>query len=97
MRRHNYTAPANPHPPPNSPLKGEEHNDFPPLQGEERVGVGRINNEKIGLENPLKMMEKGGAMISTAEIIALGRRLGLKSSEGCQNYQNDRFGSTILA
>jgi hypothetical protein len=22
--------------------------------------VGRINNEKIGLEDPLKMMEKGG-------------------------------------
>jgi hypothetical protein len=31
-------------------------------------------------------MGKRGAMISTVEIIALGRRLGLKNSEGCQNY-----------
>jgi len=59
LRKHNYTAPANPHPLPNLPLprpglligrdwgKGEEHNGFPPLQveGEGGGGVNQMSNQ----------------------------------------------------
>ena len=55
IAKHIYTAPTNPHPPPNRsentslpPLKGEEHNDFPPLQGEGKGGGG-VNQMSIQL------------------------------------------------
>jgi len=47
---------------------------------------------KIGFAGPSEMDgKKEGVMISTTEIITLGRRLGLKNSEGYQYSQSDRF------
>ena len=56
LRRHVYTIPTTPHPPPRIeygagfglPLDGEEGSDFPPLQGEGKGGGG-VNQMSIQL------------------------------------------------